>query len=347
VIKEAISKLVVREDLSEEEAKGAMEEIMNGEATEAQIASFLTALRMKGEEVDEIVSFARTMRAFCSRINPDVDGDLVDTCGTGGGKIKTFNISTISAFVAAGAGIPVAKHGNRSVTSKCGSADVLEELGVNIQLEPRKVERCIETVGIGFMFAPIFHGAMKYAISPRKEIGIRTVFNILGPLTNPAGANAQVMGVYDAKLTEKLANVLKGLGLKHAMVVHGLDGLDEISNVGKTKISELSDRMVRTYIMGPDDVGVRTAKTEEIEGYDVTRNANLLIKLLNGEDGPRRDIVLLNAAAAIVVGGRAESLEEGMGIAKESIESGSAYNKLKELIMASDGDISKLEEILI
>ena len=320
-----------------------MEEIMSGEATSAQIAAFLTSLRMKGEKVKEIVTFAKVMRGFCSRINPKVTEDLVDTCGTGGDRIKTFNVSTTSAFVVAGAGIPVAKHGNRSVTSRCGSADVLETLGVNIELEPKKVERCIEQIGFGFMFAPTFHGAMKYAIGPRREVGIRTVFNILGPLTNPASVQAQVIGVYDSTLTPKLANVLNGLELKHAMVVHGLDGLDEISNVGDTRISELKEREINTYTLRPEDIGFQRARPRDIIGYEAEGNAVLMIKLLNGGDGPRRDIVLMNSAAAIMVGGKADYFEEGIEIAKEAIDSGGAYDKLRDLIKASGGDISKLE----
>ncbi|MDI6903311.1 MAG: anthranilate phosphoribosyltransferase [Methanocellales archaeon] len=345
MIKSAISKVIEREDLSEEEARKTMEEMMSGVATDAQIAAFLTGLRTKGEKVEEIVAFAKVMREFCSRIDPRVKGTLVDTCGTGGDRIKTFNISTVSAFVAAGAGIPIAKHGNRSVTSKCGSADVLEMCGVNIGLEPKKVEKCIERIGFGFMFAPIFHGAMKYATPVRREIGIRTVFNVLGPLTNPAGARAQVMGVYDPSLTETLANVLKELGTKHAMVVHGLDGLDEISNVGKTKISELCDGNVNTYIMKPEDIGFLHARYEDVKGGDAEDNAVLMIKLLNGGDGPRGDVILMNSAAAIIVGGRAENFEEGIEIAREAIDSGRAYDILRNLIRATEGDSSKLESL--
>lgn len=345
MIKKAISKVIEGHDLSEQEAGQAMEEIMSGNVTDAQIAAFLTGLRIKGEEVGEIVAFARIMREFCSKISPKVKGLLVDTCGTGGDRIKTFNISTASAFVAAGAGIPIAKHGNKSVTSKCGSADVLETLGVNIELVPDKVEKCIERIGFGFMFAPIFHGAMKYAIGPRREVGIRTVFNVLGPLTNPASAQAQVMGVYDPALTETLANVLKKLGLVHAMVVHGLDGLDEISNVGGTKISELKDGKIHTYNMRPEDIGFACANPKDIEGHDAEGNATLMIKLLNGDDGARRDVVLMNSAAAIVVGGKADSFEEGIEIATEAIDSGCAYEKLKALIRTSDGNMAKLEDL--
>jgi anthranilate phosphoribosyltransferase len=338
----AIRKLVERKDLTEDEAESAMKCIMSGEATPAQIGSFLTALRLKGETVQEITSFARVMREFAARISPEVDGILVDTCGTGGDKIKTFNISTAAALVAAGAGIPIAKHGNRSVTSKAGSADVLEALGVKIDLAPSKVEQCIEKIGFGFMFAPIFHGAMKYATPVRRDIGIRTVFNILGPLTNPANAQAQVLGVYDRDLTEILANVLVGLGVKHAMVVHGLDGLDEISNLGRTQISEVKDDQVRTYTVEPEDFGFDSSRPEDIKGYDREGNAVLMIKLLKGDDGPRRDVVLMNSAAAMIVGGKASDFREGVEVAREVIDSGKAYEKLRALIKATGGDMSKL-----
>ena len=345
MMKNTISKVIAREDLTEKEAQDVMQAIMSGSATPAQIGSFLTALRMKGETVEEITAFARVMRQFAARINPKVDGILVDTCGTGGDKIKTFNISTAVALVACGAGIPIAKHGNRSVTSKAGSADVMEALGVKIELEPPKVERCIERMGFGFMFAPLFHGAMKYATPVRREIGIRTVFNILGPLTNPANAKAQLLGVYDGGLTETLAKVLNGLGIERAMVVYGLDGLDEISNLGKTRISKLSGGEVKTYIVEPRDFGFKLARAEEIRGQDAEGNAILLLKLLKGGDGPRRDVVLMNAAAAVMVGGKASSFEEGVEVAREAIDSGRAYEKLRALIKATDGDLSKLEAL--
>lgn len=342
-MKHAISKVLTGKDLTKVEAEDLMRVIMSGEATPAQIGSFLTALRLKGEAVEEITSFARVMREFAARINPKVSGTLVDTCGTGGDKVKTFNISTAVALVAAGAGIPIAKHGNRSVTSKAGSADVLETLGVKIDLYPPGVERCIEEIGFGFMFAPVFHGAMKYATPVRREIGIRTVFNILGPLTNPANARAQVLGVYDRDLTEILANVLVGLDVRHAMVVHGLDGLDEISNLGKTQISEVKGGEVRTYTVDPKDFGFDLAKPEDIKGYDMEGNAILLIKILKGSDGPRRDVVLMNSAAAMIVGGKASDFKEGVEVAKEAIDDGKAYEKLRALIKATGGDISKLE----
>jgi anthranilate phosphoribosyltransferase len=344
-IQAAIEKLVERKDLTEDEAVGTMKCIMRGETTPAQIGSFLTALRLKGESVLEITSFARVMREFAARINPRVNGVLVDTCGTGGDRIKTFNISTAAAFVTAGAGIPIAKHGNRSVTSKAGSADVLEAMDVKIDLAPPDVNRCIERIGFGFMFAPVFHGAMKYATPVRREICIRTVFNILGPLTNPANAQAQVLGVYDAGLTEVLANVLIGLGIERAMVVHGLDGLDEISNTGETQISEVRNGGVSTYKIKPEDLGFKPAKPEDIRGYDKDGNAALMIKLLKGEDGPRRDVVLMNSAAGVMVGGKASDFNEGLEVARESIDSGKAYEKLQKLIKETGGDTSRIEAL--
>ncbi len=325
-----------------------MKEIMSGGATNTQIAAFLTALRMKGEKVAEITALTEVMKEFCSRIRPKVDGRLVDTCGTGGDKIKTFNISTTAAFVVAGAGVPVAKHGNRSVTSKCGSADVLEKLGLNLNLEPKEVESAIETVGIGFMFAPAFHPAMKYAIGPRREIRIRTVFNVLGPLTNPANANAQLLGVYDPKLIEPLAYTLKNLGCQEAMVVHGLDGMDEISTIGKTAVAWLKEGEVTVLEATPEDFGVKPTTPERIKGTTAEESGEITFKILNGHfynDDPRADIVLVNASAAIIVGGKAEDFLGGMEVAHESIRSGAAYKKLKALIKASNGNTSRLEEL--
>ena len=342
-LQDVIGKLVERIDLTEAEAEEAMKCIMSGVATQAQIGSFLTALRMKGETVEEITAFARVMREFATRISPKVDDLLVDTCGTGGDRIKTFNISTAAMFVAAGAGVRIAKHGNRSVTSKAGSADVVEALGVRIDLPPEEVERCIESVGIGFMFAPHFHAAMKHAIGPRREMGIRTVFNILGPLTNPACAQAHVMGVYDAGLTEKLARVLGKLGCERAMVVHGIEGLDEISTLGGTQISELNSDKVRTYTIFPEEFGFERANPEAIAGRELGENVQMMLGVLHGERGPRRDIVLLNAAAAIVVGGKADGFREGISIAGDSLDSGSAYGKLIQLVEATGGDIQKLK----
>ena len=348
MIKESIQKLVNGADLTYEESTATMKEILSGQATNAQIGAFLTALRMKGETVDEITAFTTVMKECCRRIHPVVKGRLVDTCGTGGDKVKTFNISTTAAFVVAGADIAVAKHGNRSVTSKCGSADVLERLGLNLNVEPKKVEKAIEEVGVGFMFAPAFHPAMKYAIGPRRELGIRTVFNVLGPLTNPADASAQLLGVYDQRLTEPIAYSLKSLGCEEAMVVHGLDGLDEISTVGKTAISWLRNGEVTTREMSPKELGIKQAKIKDIKGTTPEESAEITFKLLYGSiyaDDPRREIVQVNGAAAIIVAGKAEDFGYGIEIAKESIESGGAYKKLKELVKFSGGDLSKLEQL--
>ncbi|MFQ5975174.1 MAG: anthranilate phosphoribosyltransferase [Candidatus Hydrothermarchaeales archaeon] len=332
-MKKYINKVVEQQDLNKEEAEEAMKTIMSGNATEAQIGSFLTALRLKGETVEEITACAKIMRDFAARIHPKVEGTLVDTCGTGGDKIKTFNISTVSAFVVSGAGIPIAKHGNRSVTSKSGSADVLEALGVKIDIPPKEVEKNIEDIGIGFMFAPGFHSAMKHVIGARREMGIRTVFNILGPLTNPAHAQAQVLGVFDPDLTEKMVNVLNDLGTETAMVVHGMVSLDEISTVGETKVSELKDKMVTTYKIKPEDYGLKRANIYELLGGDPEENASIAKSILkDGEKGPKRDIVVLNAAAGIYVGGKADSISVGIDLARESIDSGEAYKKLELLI---------------
>ena len=294
MIKEIISKVIVGDDLMADEAYEVMNEIMEGRATEAQIAAFITALRLKGETVDEITGFTRVMREKATRIEHQTP-DVVDTCGTGGDGTHTFNISTAAAIVAAAAGATVAKHGNRSVSSSCGSADVLKELGVNIELEKEKVEQCLDEVGIGFLFAPLLHKAMKYAIGPRREIGIRTVFNILGPLTNPAGAKAQLLGVYDAALTETMAAVLKNLGSKHVFVVHGDDGLDEISTTSSTKVSELKDGTIKNYKIQPEDFDIPSADMESLRGGDPAANAQIIESIFDGAPGPQRDIVVLNA----------------------------------------------------
>ncbi|MEE8168872.1 MAG: anthranilate phosphoribosyltransferase [Candidatus Hydrothermarchaeales archaeon] len=337
-MKEFINKVVEGQDLSETEAQEAMKAMMSGDATQAQMGAFLTALRMKGETIGEVSAFAKVMREFASSIHPKVKETLVDTCGTGGDKIKTFNISTLAAFVVAGAGVPIAKHGNRSVTSKSGSADVLEALGLKLDVTPEEVERSIEDIGIGFMFAPTFHKAMKYAIGPRKEVGIRTVFNILGPLTNPASAKAQILGVYDPGLTEKLASVLANLGVERAMVVHGLEGIDEISTMSKTQISELKDSEVINYTIKPEDLGFKRASTTDLAGWDIAYNAKVTMDVLKDkEKGPKRDIVVLNAAAGIYVGGKAETLAECIEIANVSIDSGEAFGKLQALIESSGG----------
>lgn len=330
MIKEAISKVVDGHDLSREEAAAVMSEIMSDEATPAQIACFITALRLKGETVEEITGCAEIMREKVTRIAAKANL-LVDTCGTGGDSAHTFNISTTAALVAAGAGLSVAKHGNRSVSSSCGSADVLKALGVNIEAGADKVARCIDEVGIGFLFAPMLHPAMKYAIGPRREIGIRTIFNILGPLTNPAGATAQVLGVYDAGLTEPLAEVLKNLGSKHVFVVHGNDGLDEITVTDKTNVSEMVEGQVRSFVVEPEEFGISKADMSKLSGGTAEENAQITLNILKGEKGPRRDIVLLNSSAAIVAGGIASNLMEGVQIAAESIDSGKALEKLELL----------------
>lgn len=348
MIREAIQLLVDRKDLPFELAQQSMREIMVGEATPSQIGAFLTSLRMKGETVEEITALAKVMRDNAVRINPHVNGRTVDTCGTGGDRLKTFNVSTAAALVAAGAGVAVAKHGNRSVTSKCGSADVLEAIGVNLNVPPLTVQRAIEQVGIGFMFAPAFHPAMKNAIVPRREIGVRTVFNILGPLTNPANANAQVLGVYDPKLVEPMAQVLQKLGTEEAMVVHGIEGLDEISTIGKTKLAWLKDGQTTSKEITPQDLNLKQARPNEISGFDIDQNAKLLVHIINGREdrlSTRLQMVLANAAAAIVVGEKADDLATGVEVGREAIASGRAYEKLKQLIEITNGDESKLERI--
>lgn len=334
MIKEAISKVVSGESLSKEEASNTMNEIMSGEATPAQIACFLTALRLKGETIDEITGCATIMREKVTRIQTNTE-ILVDTCGTGGDVSHTFNISTIAALVAAGAGVRIAKHGNRAVSSQCGSADVLKALGVNTEADADKVARCIDEAGIGFLFAPMLHPAMKYAIGPRREIGIRTIFNILGPLTNPAGAKSQVLGVYDVGLTEPLAHVLKNLGSRHVFVVHGADGLDEITTTDKTFVTELKDGEVRSFVINPEDFDVTRANKADLIGGTVEENAKIALDILQGEKGAKRDVVLLNASAAIVTGGLASDFAEGIRLASESIDSGKAMKKLEALIEVS------------
>ena len=337
MIREGIQKLIEGNSLTSVESGEIMREVMSGQATNSQTAAFLTALRMKGEAVEELIAFASVMHEQSIQIHPHVKGRLVDTCGTGGDKIKTFNVSTAAAFVIAGAGVPVAKHGNRSVTSKCGSADVLEKFGLNLSLEPQMVKATIEDVGIGFMFAPAFHPAMKYAAEARREIGIRTVFNLLGPLTNPAGANAQLLGVYDPKLTTPLAYALGRLGCEEAMVVHGLDGLDEISTVGKTAVAWLKNGEVKELQVSPSDFGVKRANVCDLQVVSAEESAELLYRILSGNlasDDPKMEFVLVNSAAGIVLGGKADDFLGGMELAYGSILSGAAYSKLKALIGA-------------
>ncbi|MDA8233526.1 MAG: anthranilate phosphoribosyltransferase [Clostridia bacterium] len=334
MIKEAIAKVIEQQNLSEEEARGAMEVIMSGQATDAQIAAFITGLRMKGETVEEIAGCARVMR---DKATPIVTKHpmVIDTCGTGGDGAHTFNISTTTAFVLAGAGLPVAKHGNRSVSSKSGSADVLEALGVNLNLNPETVSRCLDDIGIGFLFAPALHGAMKYAIGPRREIGVRTIFNILGPLTNPAGAQAQVIGVYNPALTEVLAGVLARLGVKRAFVIHGHGGLDEASLSGPTRVSEVVKGEVRTFEVKPGDLGLASAPLSALVGGTPQENAVITREVLSGRKNSRRNAVVLNSALGLVAGEQAEDLSEGIAIATRIIDSGAALAKLEQLITYS------------
>ena len=345
IIAETVRALVDRKDLSRIEAAAAMEAIMSGAATNAQIAAFLTALRMKGETVEELIGFAQVMRQKAVKVRTrasEVVGAtgtdremLIDTAGTGGDASGTFNVSTATAFVVAGAGLKVAKHGNRSVSSLCGSADVVETLGINIELSAAKVARCVDEVGIGFLYAPLLHTAMKHVMAARREMGIRTVFNMLGPLTNPAGANAQVIGVYSDALTEPLARVLAELGTLRAYVVHGDDGLDEISNTGPSHISEVREGVVRSSTVRPEDFGLPRSSLQDLRGGDREENAAIVRHVLAAEAGPRRDIVLMNAAAALVVGGKAHDFKEGVALAAESVDSGAAAAKLAGLIALS------------
>ncbi|MGB9659675.1 MAG: anthranilate phosphoribosyltransferase [Nitrososphaerales archaeon] len=348
MIIEGIQKVVDGKDLSYLEAQEIMRELMSGSLTNAQIASLLTALRMKGESIDEISAFAKVMRDFSLKINPHVSKRIIDIVGTGGDRIKSFNVSTTASFIAAGAGAIVAKHGNRSFTSKCGSADVLEKLGYNLNAEPSLIERSIEEIGIGFMFAPKFHPAMKYALEPRKEIGIRTVFNILGPITNPANASGYLLGVYDRRLTKLMACVLKRLGKEEAMVVHGLDGLDEISTIGKTEIVFLMGDEINVMEVSPKDFGVRLAKQNEIKCSNPEESAEIVFKILNGlcaKGDSKMDMALVNAAGGIIVCGLADRFDKAMELAYESIKSGAAYKKLKMMIKFCEGSMEKLEEL--
>lgn len=331
MIQEAVKKVVEGIHLSRDEARAAMETIMNGEATEAQIGGFLVAMRFKGETVEEISSFTRVMREKATRIDAGA-ADVLDTCGTGGDGARTFNISTIAAFVAAGAGAVVAKHGNRSVSSRCGSADVLMELGVRIDIPPEQVSGCLRELGIGFLFAPKLHASMKYAIGPRRELGIRTFFNILGPMTNPAGAKRQLLGVYDESLVETVAGVLADLGSECAFVVHGSDGLDEITTTGDTAVAEVREGGVRTYRIGPERFGIPRARSVDLEGGDPVLNAEIFRSVLSGAAGPRRDIVLLNSAFAVCAAGKASTPEDGLALAARSIDSGAAMGKYLKLV---------------
>ena len=336
MIKEAISLLIDGKSLTMEQASEVMEEITTGKVTPSQFGAFVTALRIKGETADEIAGLASVMRAKSIRVA--TSAPVIDIVGTGGDTSSSFNISTAAAFVAAGAGIKVAKHNNRAMTSRCGSADVLEALGMKIELDASQVKDCIEKVGIGFMFAPLFHPSMKFAAAPRRELGIRTVFNILGPLTNPALVEAQVLGVASAELGEKMAQVLKRLGTKRAMVVHGLNGMDEITVAGKSRVWELSDSGITQYDVSPEDFGLAEAGVETLVGGTPEENASILRSVLAGERSPRRDAVVMNAAAGIALINSAQgvpTLKEGAEIAKETIDSGKALDKLEKLISLS------------
>jgi anthranilate phosphoribosyltransferase len=337
-----------RESLSREEARAVTTEILSGKCTDAQIAALLVALHMKGETVEEIVGFAEAIRAAATPLNlhlnstvVDVSGTgreaLVDTCGTGGSASATFNISTATAFVVAGAGVRVAKHGNRSISSKKGSADVMEALGVNIQLSPDRLAACLEEVGIAFLFAPAMHSAMKYVQPARRELKIRTIFNLLGPLTNPANASGQVVGVYSLDLVEKVAEALSMLGLHRGLVVHGLDGLDEITLTDATRVAEIRDGTVRTYEVTPEEFGMPRATLDDISGGDSAANAVLIRKVLNGDKSPRRDVVLLNAAAALACAGKADHIADALPLAIQSLDSGAAARKLEALVQFTAG----------
>ncbi len=334
MIREAIARLVEKVDLAQGEAEAVMQEIMSGEATPVQIGAFVTALRMKGETAGEIAGCARAMRANCIKV-VTARKPLTDTCGTGGDGANSFNVSTAVALVVAGAGVPVAKHGNRSVSSRCGSADVLEALGVRIELKPEQMARCIDEIGIGFLFAPLLHPAMKHAALPRREIGIRTIFNILGPLTNPASASTQLLGVYDAGLAETMAKVLDILGVHSALVVHGAGGMDELSLAGSNRVARLRDGKVDTYYLDPRELGLPPAESSEIRGGLPEENAMAIRAMLGGEKGAKRDTVLLNAAAGLVAAERVSDFKDGLGLAAESIDSGGASRKLDDLVRLS------------
>ena len=333
-IQEALKKVLDKLNLKEEEMILVMTQVMEGKVEDSQLGAFLTALRMKGETVEEITGAAKVMRDKAEKIKVSKD-PIIDTCGTGGDSANTFNISTAAAFVVAGCDISVAKHGNRAVSSRSGSADVLKCLGVNIEASKLTVEKCIDQIGIGFLFAPLMHGAMKHAAGVRKQLGIRTIFNLLGPLTNPAGANAQVIGIYDSSRLKQIASVLKLLGTRKAFVVHGSDGLDEITLTGETKVCELANGQISEYILKPDSFDLTACEAKDITGGTPEENADILKAILSGIKGPKRDIVLMNASAAICASDKKESLKAAMELARESIDSGSAEQKLKDLCRLS------------
>ena len=333
MIREAIDAVIRGQSLSLDEAAAVMEEIMTGEATPAQFGAFVTALRLKGETPDEIAGMAQVMREKALHVS--TSGELVDTCGTGGDGSGTFNISTVAAFVVAGSELKVAKHGNRAMSGACGSADVLEELGVKIDLGPEGVTRCLEEVGIGFMFAPVFHPSMRFAAAPRREIGVRTVFNILGPLTNPAGAHAQVIGVFDSAFGQRMALVLQRLGTRHALVVHGTEGVDELTLSGQNQVWELRQGSVSSYNVDSEEAGLPHQPLDALKGGDRQANASILQAVLEGQPGPHRDVVLLNAAAALVAADKTSTLADGVPVAAQAIDTGAARDKLERLIALS------------
>jgi anthranilate phosphoribosyltransferase len=331
MFRDNLNKIIAGIDLTEMEMSNVMMDIFSGELNDVQVGGFMAALATKGETYEELAGAAKVMRKKAVKIQVN-QNNVVDTCGTGGDGLNTFNISTTNAFVVAGAGATVAKHGNRSVSSKCGSADVLEKLGVNLETPPEIVEEAIAEIGIGFLFAPKFHGAMKYAGPARQQLGIRSIFNMIGPLSNPAAADCQLVGVYSPDLTEMFANALNNLGVKRAFVVHGHDGLDEISVCDNTRVSELNNGSVKTYDINPEDYFEDLADHSDLKGGDVELNASITEKILGGEKGPRRNITLINAAAALVSCGKAENLKDGIKVAEESIDSGAAFEKLKQLV---------------
>ncbi|MBP8645113.1 MAG: anthranilate phosphoribosyltransferase [Syntrophobacteraceae bacterium] len=331
MLRESLKRIIQRQDLDETEMAEVMNEIMTGNATDAQVGALMAALATKGETFSELAGAARTMRRKATRIQTSAE-TVVDTCGTGGDHAGTFNISTTAAFVVAGCGVTVAKHGNRSVSSKCGSADLLEALGVRLDVEPEIVEEAVRSVGIGFLFAPLFHGSMRFAARARKEVGIRSIFNMLGPLTNPAGANCQLLGVYAPQMTEMFAQALRSLGARRAFVVHGLDGLDEISVCAPTRISELKDGLIRTYEVIPEQLLGRRAEPEELLGGDARLNSRITLEVLSGAKGARRDVVVVNAAAALMAAGKARDFAEGIRLAENSIDEGAALGKLEALV---------------
>ncbi|MGC9964317.1 MAG: anthranilate phosphoribosyltransferase [Syntrophobacteraceae bacterium] len=334
MIRESLKRLTGKIDLSEEEMAGLIGEIMSGNATDAQIGAVMAALATKGETFSELAGAARAMRRKATRIQTNADV-VVDTCGTGGDMSNTFNISTTAAFVVAGCGVTVAKHGNRSVSSKCGSADLLEALGVNLDVGPEIVEEAVRQIGIGFLFAPLFHGAMRHASKARRELGMRSIFNMLGPLTNPAGANCQLIGVYAPELTEMFARALNRLGAKRAWVVHGHDGLDEISVCAPTRVSELNDGIIRTYDIFPERFLGRRAEPLDLVGGTPAENAAITMKILSGKSGPKLDVVAVNAGAALVAAGVAQDLDDGLKMAEASIYQGRAMEKLEALVRAT------------